>query len=474
MKEHEESKMNGFMRPYIQAGVALLGAAITLAPVPVHAQATRIWQILEGPNPLLSHSNSQGYLGVLVGDVDNDSANKLKLKDVHGAVITLIDHDAPAAEVGLRVNDVLLEINGQTVENSEAFGRMMREIPAGRKVTMLISRDGATQTVTVQLADHKKLDTAVWNKLNNGNDMSGPVEGLAILGTGGGGDAPLPGGFQMPFVGSSTLKVGAMVEPLTSQMADYLGIQNGLMVKQVAHKSEAAAAGMKAFDVILKVGPDLIATVSDWDRSMRANQGKAVQITILREKKQQILTLQVDSKKKSEVDFDDIFPDSNCPLMAFADPDVISDLSQQLDIDESAAQSMRNQAEGWKDQLQQWNDQSGNFHFEFTPQQAEEFRKQAEQFRDAFKDKNFGIDQKQIDQLQEQMQEFDKSFNADGFKIDPKQMDQFKQDMDKFRQNFKPEDFKLDQKQLDEWKQEMDQFKRQMEEMQAQGFDHFV
>jgi S1-C subfamily serine protease len=298
MKEHEESEMNRFMRPYIQTGVFLFGAAITLAPAMAIGQAARIWQIIEEPIPLLLHSSSQGYLGVLVGDVDNDSANKLKLKDVHGAVITLIDHDAPAAQVGLRVNDVLLEVNGQTVESAEAFGRMMREIPPGRKVTMVISREGATQTVTVQLADHKKLDTDIWNKLNSGGDIGTPVEGLSILGTGGGGDAPLSGGFHMPFVGNSTLKVGAIVEPLTAQMAEYLGVRNGLMVKQVARKSEAAAAGMKAFDVILKVGIDNIITVSDWDRLMRANQGKAVPITILREKRMQTLTLQVDSKKK--------------------------------------------------------------------------------------------------------------------------------------------------------------------------------
>jgi hypothetical protein len=438
MKEHEERDMNRFMRPYIQAGVALLGAAITLAPATAQAQATRVWQIIEESNPLLLHSSSQGYLGVLVGDVDSDSANKLKLKEVRGVVITLIDHDAPAAQVGLRVNDVLLEINGQAVESAEAFGRMMREIPPGRKVTMLISRDGATQTVTVQLADHKKLDTAVWNKLNNGSDINTSVEGESILGTGGG-DVPLPGGFHnIPFVGSSTLKVGALVEPLTAQMADYLGIQNGLMVKQVARKSEAAAAGMKAFDVILKVGPDSIATVSDWDRSMRVYQGKTVQVTILRDKKQQTLNLQVDSKKKSELDFDEIFPDTNCPLMAFADPGIILNLRQNLVDDESAAQSMREQAEALQDQLKQWRDESGNYHFEITPQQAEEFRKQAQQFRDAFKDQNFGIDQKQFDQLHQQMQEFDKSFNADGFKFDQKRMDELNRQMREFQRIFPP------------------------------------
>ena len=491
MKEHEESTMKRFMRPYIQAGAILLGTAITIAPGAAHAQATRISQIVEEPNPLLLHSSSQGYLGVLVGDVDNDSANKLKLKEVRGAVITLIDHDAPAGQIGLRVNDVLLEVNGLAVESAEAFGRMMREIPPGRKVTMLISRDGATQTVTVQLADRKKLDTDIWNKLNNGSDINSPVEGLGILGNGLAGDAPLPGGFHMPFVGNSTLKVGALVEPLTAQMADYLGVQNGLMVKQVVRKSEAAAAGMKSFDVILKVGTENIATVSDWERSMRANQGKAVQVTILRDKKPTTLTLQVDSKKKKgELDFEEIFPDTNCPLMAFADPDVLQDLVGHLDVDESRAQSMRDQAEALKDQLKGWQDNAGNYHFEISPQQAEEFRKQAERFRDAFKDPAFGVDQQQLEQLKQQLQDFDKNSNPDAFKFDQKQMDQFKQDMDQFRQNFRAQDFKFDQKLLEqlhqmqvptfdekmreEMKRQMDQLKRQMEEMQALGFDHLV
>jgi serine protease Do len=100
----------------------------------------------------------------------------------------------------------------------------------------------------------------------------------------------------MPFVGTSILKVGALVEPLTSQMADYLGIQSGLMIKQIARKSEAESAGLKAFDVILKVGNDTIATNSDWDRALRANQNRPVPVTILRDRRQQTVTLQVDSK----------------------------------------------------------------------------------------------------------------------------------------------------------------------------------
>lgn len=423
------------MRPTIQVGVALLGAAVILAPQAGHGQLTRISQIIDEPNPLLhSGGASQGYLGVLVGDIDNESANKLKLKDVRGAVVTLIDHDAPAAQVGLRVNDVLLEVNGQPVEGAEAFGRMMREIPPGRKMTLLVSRDGATQTMTVQLVDRKKLDTDIWNKLNSGSDISSPVTGLGIFGSGAAGDAPLPGGFHIPFVGNSSLKVGALVEPLTAQMADYLGVGNGLMIKQVARKSQAAAAGMKAFDVILKVGTDNIATVSDWDRAMRSNQGKTVAVTILRDKKQQTVNLLVDTKKKSSVEFDAPI-DNACPLMAFAD----QDSARNLFTDQSGAERMRKQADALQQQMERWkNDPQLLQQFQISPEQAEQFQKQVEQFRDAFKDQSLGdhifsIDPKQMDELKKQMQEFQEQLNGQPL-FDQKQLNDLQQQMNELQE----------------------------------------
>jgi len=434
-------KMNCFTRPYLRLGIiALAGATVVVVPPDASGQLSGLTKLVDEPTALLLHSGSQGYMGVLVGDVDSDSAPKLKLKEVRGAVITLIDHDAPAAQAGLRVNDVVLEVNGQAIEGAEQFGRILREIPAGRKVTLVFSRDGATQTVAVQLADRKKMENDVWNKLGSGNDTSSPVTGMGILGSGGAGDAPLPGGFHMPFFGS-TLNVGALVEPLTSQMAEYLGVPSGLMVKQVARKSEAAAAGFKAFDVILKVGTDSISTMSDWDRSLRANQGKSVPVTVLRDKKQQTLSLQVDSKRKGEVDFEEVFPDENCVMMAMMDADAAQSLAEQFVIDESAVQSMREQAEALKDL-------AGEMHFQLSPEQTEQFQKQMEQFREEFDSQNFKIDEKQLEELKKQMEDWKK--------------------------NFKPEDFKIDPKQMDEFRQEMNRMQRQMEEFRAHGFGSYV
>jgi len=96
-------------------------------------------------------------ISVNLADVDQKAAQALKLKEVRGAVITLIDHDAPAGRIGLRVNDVVVKLNGQPVEGAEQLRRMLREIPAGRQVSLEISRDGSIQSFTLQLADRKAM-----------------------------------------------------------------------------------------------------------------------------------------------------------------------------------------------------------------------------------------------------------------------------------------------------------------------------
>lgn len=275
-------------------GTLAMGAlALAIAPPAARAQSGDIVRILGETRPLL-HSNSKVYLGVELEDVSANKAQTLKLKDVHGALVTLIDHDAPAAQAGIQVNDVIVLLDGQKVDSVAQFWQMLYQYPAGKKVSVEISRNGDLQTLAVKLADRRAVEHEVWDRIGNGGDVfPSATPGMGLVK--GGGDSPVSGGFHLPFFGSS-LNVGALVEPLTSQMAEYLGVASGLMVKQVARKSEAALAGLKSFDVILKVDAEKVTNVAGWDRALRSNQGKPIQVTILRDRKQQVLTLQVDSK----------------------------------------------------------------------------------------------------------------------------------------------------------------------------------
>ena len=313
--------MKHLLRPYRRfsgnaewVALVALASGLAVAPHGARAQGEPVIQVFEDSQPLLVHSSSQGYLGVSITDVDADKAQTLKLKETRGAIVTLIDHDAPAGQIGLKINDVVLAIDGQNVDNADQLRKMLRELPPGRKLSLEISRDGNIQTLAVQLAERKTLDHDIWDKIDNDGDGVAPAPSMGILGGGGGGgDVPSSSGFHLPFFGGN-LNVGTLVEPLTSQMADYLGVQGGLMVKQVTRKSEAATAGFHAFDVILKVGADSINTSADWERALRSNQGKPVAVTILRDRKQQTLTLQVDSKHHGAVVHKTIFPASSEPL----------------------------------------------------------------------------------------------------------------------------------------------------------------
>jgi membrane-associated protease RseP (regulator of RpoE activity) len=256
----------------------------------------------------LAH-NSGGYLGVELHDIDNDRATALKLKDAHGAEIVTVDHDAPANKAGLKPHDVVLEMNGQRVEGADQLRRMLRETPAGHTVHFVVSRDGAEKEISVELADRSKVEAEAWSKHFSVPDPE---------------EAPLPDGFLPPssshgfgngffgvFTGNS-LYVGADVDAISTQLASYFGVTDGsgLLVRSVDENSPAATAGLKAGDVITKVNNERMASRSDWFKALHSNRGKQVQLTVMRDKKEQKLTMQAgEPKKKGEMDWPCVWPD---------------------------------------------------------------------------------------------------------------------------------------------------------------------
>lgn len=240
--------------------------------------------------------SSQGYLGVVFGEVDNERANALHLKDGHAAEVIIVDHDAPASKSGLKVHDVILQLDGQAFDNVDQLRRRLREMPSGRTVTLLINRDGARLNVTVQLCDGVLLQQQAWSQHFSVPEPAAPAAGQSFLG-----NTPSGGTAFLDSMIPRALYVGADVNPVRTQLADYFGVKSGtgLLVESVDNPSPASRAGLKAGDVVVKVESQQITSKNDWLKAIRNHRGQPVQVTVMRNKQELILIMSAGKPKKN-------------------------------------------------------------------------------------------------------------------------------------------------------------------------------
>src|SRR5581483_4795475 len=142
------------MRRYAVTVIALLPLLLGLS------HAAQSWSVdKSGENWSVFPSEESGtssYLGVDIADVSTERLSALKLKEEKGVEVTMVDQDAPAGKAGIKEHDVILSMNGTSIESGAQLRRMIHETPAGRVVTLGLSRDGQPMNVKVQLADKHK------------------------------------------------------------------------------------------------------------------------------------------------------------------------------------------------------------------------------------------------------------------------------------------------------------------------------
>ena len=238
------------------------------------------------------------YLGVDTRDVTADRLSDLKLKEEHGVEVTLVDQDAPAGKAGVKEHDVILSLNGNQVESVEQLRRMIREIPPGRVVNLGISRDGQPVTIKAQLADRKKTFSMA---MPSGKAFSFAMPAMPAIPA-----MPAMPELDVPVsivVVHSSARSGLMVENLTPQLGDFFGTKNGqgVLVRSVEKGSRAEKAGFRAGDVIVKMNGESINDSGDFTHAMHSRKNSTVSVSIIRDKKEQNLTLTLPERNQSEI-----------------------------------------------------------------------------------------------------------------------------------------------------------------------------
>jgi Do/DeqQ family serine protease len=100
-------------------------------------------------------SVERGYLGVGLQELTPELAQRLKLGDATGVIITGVQPNSPAAKAGLQPADVVVAFDGQEVHEPSELRLLVAGAKIGSKVTLKIIRDGKAQTVDVVVAARK-------------------------------------------------------------------------------------------------------------------------------------------------------------------------------------------------------------------------------------------------------------------------------------------------------------------------------
>lgn len=179
---------------------------------------------------------SHGYMGIGISDVTPENARFFHVENNEGAVISQVEDGSPASKAGLKVGDVITELNGQKVSDASQLQIEVGQKQPGSSINLGVLRDGKTVSVPVTLEAMGSRDHVGDQTASNGK----PRWGLGL-------------------------------EDMTPDLRQQLQLSDevhGAVVEQVTPGSPADDAGLQRGDVIMQVNRRPVQTADDVERAL--------------------------------------------------------------------------------------------------------------------------------------------------------------------------------------------------------------
>ena len=170
----------------------------------------------------------RGWLGVRIQDISEDVAEALGLDSIEGALITDVP-DGPAQKAGLKSGDIITTFDGTVIDNTRTLVRVVGDSEVGKAVEVILLRDGKRMVKTVILG---RLEEALLSSNTNKRELK---KSIIIAG----------------------MTVSTITEKIRSEMELAPDLM-GLVVSNVVVGSDAEAKGIRAGDIITKIGKTVI------------------------------------------------------------------------------------------------------------------------------------------------------------------------------------------------------------------------
>jgi serine protease Do len=254
-------------------------------------------------------SAAPGWLGIATQSTSEDLRKGLDLTR-DGLLVDMVSPGSPAEKAGVKKGDVLLSLDGKPVADPMELRRLVRDVEAGRTVTLEVWREGAARKLTATLGEVPGDDDesgpgdedgprVTKRIIVNGRELP-PGEGddmLERFGLGGGARMRgMPGRIDVavPRGALPRTRLGVRLEKLSSDLAQAMGVTDtqGALVVEVMADTPAQKAGVKAGDVVVKVGTEAIADPAALMKAITGKDGK-VELTLSRKGVRRVVTAEL-------------------------------------------------------------------------------------------------------------------------------------------------------------------------------------
>ena len=235
-------------------------------------------------------------IGLSIEDVaDTDAADE-------GAVVREVSPESPAASAGFAEGDVVVEFDGERVRSARQLTRLVQETPAGRTVGTAVMRDGDRVELNVTPESGAAAVAAIPSLERLGERLNDVYRRVAP-------DAGRDFTFDY-WSRPGQARLGVTVQELSSQLADYFGVDDGVLVTSVVEGSVAAGAGLQAGDVITSVDGRSVDDANTLRRRLSAvDPGEEVSIDVTRAGRELELTATMSEDRTRRPRFEILRPD---------------------------------------------------------------------------------------------------------------------------------------------------------------------
>jgi serine protease Do len=268
----------------VGVAAAVLGALL-IGATPAVAQGGFDVLTLRGPG---------SSIGVEISELDAEKAKASAVEN--GVVINSVRPDTPAARAGFQSGDVVVEFDGEPVRSARQFRRLVEETRPGHEVKATVVRERSRRALNVTP------EPATANNLAPLSNLPALRE-LQVMPRVQPAPKAAPFTFAPGIAATAQGRLGVSVMSLETQLAEYFGAKQGVLVTAVDADTPASRAGLKAGDVIVELAARPVTNPADLRDVLRTSSaGTSVDIKVLRDKKEVLLraTLPASTSPASE------------------------------------------------------------------------------------------------------------------------------------------------------------------------------